>query len=252
MATEDEGAALKAEVMRARGYWHRFHEGLLAHAPDHLRAYLDFQDAPARTGVLEPKVREFMYIAADGAVSHLYLGGLARHVEMALDAGATPAEIVEVIQLTMLTAQAPHDLGLPILAEEMARRGLPAPPPAEGEAALRAAHEAATGRWPRGAEMALRLSPGFARAFLAYERIPYEAGPLPRKVKEFVRIAVAGAPTALDRDTLREAIAAALDAGATPEEVAEVLQLSSAIAIHTCTGAVPALMDVLERRKDSE
>lgn len=100
--------------------------------------------------------------------------------------------------------------------------------------------------------MAQRLSPGFAKAYLAYERIPYETGPLPRKVKEFVRIAVAGAPTILDRETLKEAIAAALDAGASPEEISDVLQLSSAIAIHTCTGAVPALLDMIETRKDTE
>ncbi|MEO1987237.1 MAG: carboxymuconolactone decarboxylase family protein [Martelella sp.] len=240
--------ALKAEVIKARGYWHPFHQGLLEHAPEYLRAYLDFQDAPARTGLLEPKVREFMYIAADGAVSHLYASGLSRHVEMALEAGATAAEIIEVIQLTMLTAQAPHDMGLPMLAEEMARRGQPAPPARQSD--IRAEHEAVTGRWPRGADLALALTPGFAQAYLAYERIPYESGPLPRKVKEFVRIAVAGAPTTLDRETLREAIGAALDAGASPEEVAEVLQLSSAIAIHTCTGAIPALMNVLDRKKE--
>lgn len=252
MEEERAKKALKAQVMRARGYWHRFHEGLLEHAPEYLRAYLDFQDAPARTGLLEPKVREFMYIAADGAVSHLYTSGLARHVEMALEAGATPAEIIEVIQLTMLTAQAPHDMGLPMLAEEMAQRGLPDPPPAADHAEARTSHQAVTGRWPRGADLALGLSPGFAQAYLAYERIPYESGPLPRKIKEFVRIAVAGAPTTLDRGTLREAIAAALDAGASPEEVAEVLQLSSAIAIHTCTGAIPALMEVLEKQKEEE
>lgn len=248
MSGQIDRAQLKAEVIAARGYWHPFHDGLLEHAPEYLRAYLEFQDAPARSGLLEPKVREFMYIAADGAVSHLYTTGLARHVEMALDAGATPAEIIEVIQLTMLTAQAPHDLGLPILAEELARRGGSLPPAPPGIEEIRAAHQGATGRWPRGAEIALALSPGFAAAYLAYERIPYETGPLPRKVKEFVRIAVAGAPTILDRDTLREAIAAALDAGASAAEIAEVLQLSSAISIHTCTGAVPALAQVLAKR----
>ena len=75
---------LKAEVIARRGYWHPFHEGLLELCPEFLAAYLAFQDGPARSGHLEPKVREFIYIAIDGAVSHLYERGLRRHIEDAL------------------------------------------------------------------------------------------------------------------------------------------------------------------------
>lgn len=239
---------LRREVEERRGYWHPFHEGLLALSPQYLSAYLAFQDAPARTGALEPKVREFCYIAADGAVSHLYGPGLARHIGLALDAGATPAEVMEVIELTLLTAQAPHDLALPILAEEMARRSIPLPQKTAEAEAAETRHRALTGRFPRGAAVALALAPDFAEALLAYEAIPYESGPLPRKTKEIVRIAVAASPTILDKETLREAIAGALDAGASPQEIAEAVQLSSAIAIHTATFAVPALIEAMAAR----
>src|SRR5690606_31586517 len=80
---------LKDDVLRLRGYWHKFHDGLMDMAPDYLAAYLAFQNAPAVSANIEPKVCEFIYIAADGAVSHLYASGAARHIEMALDKGAT-------------------------------------------------------------------------------------------------------------------------------------------------------------------
>ena len=48
---------------------------------------------------------------------------------------------------------------------------------------------------------------------------------------------------ALNEPGIRRHIRLALAHGATPEEISEVLQLASAIAIHTCTLAVPGLMD---------
>ena len=83
-------------------------------------AYLDFQDGPAREGHLEPKVREFIYIAIDGAVSHLYERGLRRHIEDALRLGATKEEVLQVIMLaTAAEGQIPNAVGHAILMEEL-------------------------------------------------------------------------------------------------------------------------------------
>ncbi len=242
-----EQQQLKDEIIKARGYWHPFHEGLLKLAPEYLRAYLNFQDAPARSGHLEPKIREFIYIAADGAVSHLYTSGLSRHIQMALEKGATAEEVLEVIMLAMLTSHAPHDLGLPILMEELA--AVAAVPPGlaadltEDQEAIKRSHLKKTGRWPAAADVLLKLNPDFAEAFLAYEAIPYDSGPLSHKIKELVRIAVYAAPTSLDAANLRLSIRSALALGASAEEVSEVLQLTSAISIHSCTAAIPTLME---------
>lgn len=251
MAAMIDRARLKTEIMEARGYWHPFHEGLLELAPDYLEAYLAFQDAPARSGRLEPKVREFIYIAADGAVSHLYTSGLKRHIEMALDKGATPLEVLEVIELTMFTAQAPHEMGLRILAEEMQQAGLQqdtmARPLTPDEERRKRAHIEATGSWPACGDTLFRIAPDFVDAFLAYSAIPLRNGPLPAKVKDFILIAVCAAPTTLDAEGTRRHIRSALGHGATAEEIAEVLQLTSAISIHTCTAAIPALMEAIEQ-----
>ena len=65
-------------------------------------------------------MREFIYIAIDGAVSHLYERGLRRHIEDALRLGATKEEVLQVIMLaTAAEGQLPNAKGHAILLEEM-------------------------------------------------------------------------------------------------------------------------------------
>jgi len=243
-----EREKLKAEVERLRGYWHPFHQGLLDISPDYLEAYLRFQNAPAEAGNLEPKVCEFIYIAVDGAVSHLYASGAARHIGMALDKGATEAEVLEVIQLTTLSAHLTLEAGMPALLEQMQAQGMPPDVTlSAAQSARKEAFVALTGYWPEGGDGLFRYGPRFVDAYLCYAEIPYRDGPLPRKVKEFVRIAVCATPAGPQPATLRRHIGLALRHGATPEEIADVLQLSSAIAIHTCTTTIPSLVGMRGR-----
>lgn len=240
---------LRSEVERLRGYWHPFHQGLLDLSPDYLEAYLRFQNAPAEAGNLEPKVCEFIYIAVDGAVSHLYASGAARHIEMALDKGATEKEVLEVIQLTTLSAHLTLEAGVPALLDEMRAAGMqPQIALTPEQQSRKDAFVGLAGYWPDGADGMFRYAPQFIDAYLRYAEIPYRAGPLPRKVKEFVRIAVCATPAGPQPESLRRHIALALKHGATPEEIADVLQLSSAIAIHTCTTTIPALVEAAARK----
>ncbi|ODT81828.1 MAG: hypothetical protein ABS76_10265 [Pelagibacterium sp. SCN 64-44] len=235
---------LKNEVQRLRGYWHPFHEGLLDLSPDYLQAYLRFQNAPAEAGNLEPKICEFIYIAVDGAVSHLYASGAARHIQMALDKGASKAEVLEVIQLTTLSSHMTLEAGMPDLLAAMRAAGQePDTALTPEEAARKQSFIELTGYWPEGADGLFRYAPHFVDAYLRYAEIPYAEGPLPRKVKEFVRIAVCASPAGPEPQGLRRHIDLALRHGATPAEIADVLQLSSAIAIHTCTTTIPPLME---------
>lgn len=241
---------LKDDVIRLRGYWHKFHDGLMDMAPDYLAAYLSFQNAPAVSANIEPKVREFIYIAADGAVSHLYGTGAARHIEMALDKGATEAEVLEVIQLTTLSSHMTMEAGMSALTAQMEAAGLNEDIVLDAaQQARKHAFEALTGYWPEGGDALFVYAPDFIDAFLQYAEIPYRDGPLPRKVKEFVRIAVCASPVGPEPKGLNRHIALALKHGASPQEIADILQLTSAIAIHTCTTTVPPLMDAAAARR---
>jgi alkylhydroperoxidase/carboxymuconolactone decarboxylase family protein YurZ len=238
-------ARLKAEVVAARRYWAPFHEGLLARDPAFLDAYLGFLHGPWRSGALAPKVREFCYIAADLSCAHLYATGAKRHMEFALEAGATPAEVLEVIELTAALGTWTARRGLAILGEELARAGA-APPAADAArlAALRARHAALLGEWPAEMDDIFALAPDYVAACLDFMTSPRRTGPLDRRTVEFIGLAVCASPATLFEPGMRWHIRRALAEGATREELAEVLQLAGAISIHSASVGVPALMEL--------
>lgn len=109
---------LKADFTEKRGYWHDFWNEILELAPEFFDAYTEFSSVPWVTGTLEPKVKEFIYIAFDTAATHLYTSGLKLHLQNAVGYGATAQELIEVMEIA--AALGIHGLleAAPILAEE--------------------------------------------------------------------------------------------------------------------------------------
>jgi alkylhydroperoxidase/carboxymuconolactone decarboxylase family protein YurZ len=70
-----------------------------------------------------PKEVELLSIAFDASYTHMYAPGTRRHVKGALAAGATVEEIMEVLKLCVVQGVQACNLGVPILAEELARIG---------------------------------------------------------------------------------------------------------------------------------
>jgi alkylhydroperoxidase/carboxymuconolactone decarboxylase family protein YurZ len=110
---------LKAEFIEARGYWSTLWDDILALSPDFFEAYLRFSSVPWRHGRLEPKVKEFIYIAIDAATTHLYEPGTRIHVRNALCHGATREEIMEVFELVSVLGIHSVTHGVPVLVEEL-------------------------------------------------------------------------------------------------------------------------------------
>lgn len=237
-------AALKEEIIRERGYWARFHDVLLENAPEFLAAYVAFQAAPTRAKVLEQKLCEFIYIAVDISVNHMYERGAKRHMGFALQAGATKEELLQVLLLTtVVAAHHPIDAGFRILGEELGAAGRQ--PLSPEKKAVKEDYAEATGHWPEAGDLLLARSPAFADAYMAYGRAVWELGPLPRKDKELIALAVCTSPTTLHEQGIRRHVRGALEAGATPEEISTVLQLSAAVSVHTCTLGIPGWEDVI-------
>lgn len=109
---------VKAEFTRSRGYWHAFWDEMLELDPEIFATYTDFSSVPWRTGTLSPKVREFIYIAFDTAATHLYVKGLKLHIENAIGYGATPQEILEVMEIASVIGIHAVTTAAPILLEE--------------------------------------------------------------------------------------------------------------------------------------
>lgn len=114
---------LKAEFTAARGYWSPLWDHVLALSPDFFEAYLHFSSVPWRHGMLEPKVKEFIYIAIDAATTHLYAPGTRVHIRNALRHGATRQEIMEVLELVSVLGIHSITHGVPILLNELDAAG---------------------------------------------------------------------------------------------------------------------------------
>mgnify|MGYP003386878939 FL=1 len=91
---------LKAEFIKNRVYWGNFWSDVLELDSEFFSAYTKFSSVPAKNNALDPKVREFLYIAIDASTTHLYMPGLKIHIQNALALGATRDEIMEVLELT--------------------------------------------------------------------------------------------------------------------------------------------------------
>jgi len=74
------------------------------------------------SGVMEPKLVEFLSIAFDASYTHMYAPGTRRHIKAALKLGATVGEIMEVLKLCVIQGVQAWNLGIPILAEELVAR----------------------------------------------------------------------------------------------------------------------------------
>lgn len=116
---------LKDEFTNTRGYWHSFWDEILELDPEMFEAYTNFSSVPWRNGTLEPKVREFIYIAFDVAATHLYEPGLKLHLENAIGYGATVGEILEVFEIASVLGIHAATSSVPILVEEAEAAGIP-------------------------------------------------------------------------------------------------------------------------------
>ncbi len=115
-------ARLKEQFQAKRGYWSPFWEEALKLDPLLFEAYFNFSSIPWTHGVLEPKVREFIYVAIDASTTHMFDEGTRGHMANALKHGATVAEILEVLEHAATIGVQSIVEGLPILQQEVAAR----------------------------------------------------------------------------------------------------------------------------------
>ena len=72
-----------------------------------LQPYLDFSSIPWKTGLLEPKIKELIYIAIDIATTHFFLSGTRIHIRNAIRHGAIKEEIIAGAAIDVLATEPP-------------------------------------------------------------------------------------------------------------------------------------------------
>jgi alkylhydroperoxidase/carboxymuconolactone decarboxylase family protein YurZ len=236
---------IKAEFLRVRGTWSETWEGVLRLDPEFLLAYLNFSAVPWRDGVLDPKVKELIYIAVDANATHMFLPGVRQHIKAALQLGVTPEEIMEVLELSATLGIHAMNIGVPILVEVLTEKGLrtgPAPLTDDQER-LKAEFTKTRGYWHRFWDEMLELDPEMFEAYTEFSSVPWRTGTLEPKVKEFIYIAFDTAATHLYVKGLKLHIENAIGYGATPKEILEVMEIASVLGIHGVLAAAPILLE---------
>jgi alkylhydroperoxidase/carboxymuconolactone decarboxylase family protein YurZ len=202
---------------------------------------------PWRTGVLSPKFVELVSLAVNVACTNLNAEGTRRHIRGALDAGATRDEILFVFKCASVMAIHSCSLGAPILLEEAKAAGVT--PKLFSPVATPAVDKMkAIGQWNVAWEPFLAIDPGWTEAFMATGAGIYGSGVLPPKEIELLSIAFDASFTHMYAPGTRRHIQNALKAGASIEEIFEVLKICVSQGVHACNLGVPILEEELAAR----
>ena len=100
-----------------------------------------------------------------------------------------------------------------------------------------------TGPWDPALAQLRAWDPDWADSCFTMTTNPWNSGVLPRKFIELVGVALNAACTNLNPDGTRRHIRAALEAGASREEILFVLKAASLMAIHSCSLGAPILLE---------
>ena len=196
---------------------------------------------------LSPRLRELIILARHGASSSLNGEAIKRHVGRALAAGASPAEIADVLVTIVPMANHPLYEAVPILVEELQAAGSPeaeiGPMSAESRA-IKDAFIAQRGFWPELRDLLARLMPDYFAAFMRASNETWVTGTLSPKEHELIYIAVDSSITQVNKGGIRMHIREALRLGATRAEILAMLQLAALLGTEGYVLAMSAAVDM--------
>jgi alkylhydroperoxidase/carboxymuconolactone decarboxylase family protein YurZ len=249
VALTPQQEAIKSEFVAARGSWGAPWDTLLEIDPDFVAAYLKLYMVPWKKQQLTDKFRELCYLAVSAAATHLYAPGIQAHVKAALDFGATPQEIVEVLELTATLGIHAMNIGVPLLVEVLEERGrTEAAELTPYQEELKAEFTENRGYWHDFFNEMLELDPEMFAAYTEFSSVPWRTGTLTPAEKELIYIAFDIAATHLYVPGTKLHIRNALNHGATAGQVLEVMEVASVLGIHAVTTAIPVLAAEMQQR----
>jgi len=207
-------------------------------------------DEPVDQWGLPRKFIELVCVALNAACTNLNPDGTRRHIRAALDAGATQDGILMVLKMASLLSIHSCSLGAPILLEEAKAAGVS---PSKKQAASTPACDKmkAVGQWNTAWNPFFELDPVWTEELMATGFSIYGSGVFSAKEIELLSIAFDASYTHMYAAGTRRHIKGALNAGATMEEIMEVLKLCVVQGVQACNLGVPVLAEELKRRSVS-
>lgn len=116
----------------------------------------------------------------------------------------------------------------------------------ERVSAMKRQFEEQRGVWSPAWDTVAKLNPAYLEGYLKIQRASQHRQRLPPKIQEFCYIAVASSVTHIHLPAVEAHILAALNVGATTEEIFEVITLSYLLGIHTVSLGFPILQDLMD------
>jgi len=236
----------KSVSTKPTGPWDAAVEQLREWDPKWSETAVKMTTNPWSTGVLSRKLVELISLGLNAACTNLNPDGTRRHIRAALNAGATRDEILFVVKCASVMSIHSCSLGAPILLEEAKAAGAqPRPKPSSPTPAVD--QMKAIGQWNEAWNPFFELDPSWTDQFMATGAGIYGSGVMSAKEVELISIAFDASFTHMYAPGTRRHIKNSLKAGATVEEIMEVLKLCVAQGAQACNLAVPILAEELAK-----
>lgn len=230
------------------GPWDAALEQLRAWDPAWADACVKMTTDPWRRGILPRKLVELIGVMLNAQCTSLNPEGTRRHIRAALDAGASRQEILFVLKCATLGAIHSCSLGAPMLLEEAKAAGAALPARTDAESKPFCDGMKAIGQWNAAWDPFYALDPAWTDQFFATGVPVYASGVMSAKDVELLSVAFDASYTHLYAPGTRRHIKGALAAGASVEEVMEVLKLCVVQGVQSCNMGVPILAEELARQ----
>ena len=228
------------------GPWDTALEQLRAWDPGWANDCVKMATNPWTSGVLPRKFIELISVALNAACTNLNADGTRRHIRAALKEGATRDEILFVLKAAALMSIHSCSLGAPILLEEAQAAAVK--PPQQASVSTPACDAMrSVGQWNVAWDPFFNLDPVWTDEFFASVIPIYKSSVMSAKEVELLSIACDASFTHMYAPGTRRHIKAALKAGATIEEVMEVLKLCVVQGVQACNLGVPILAEEIDK-----
>ncbi|MGC2615307.1 MAG: carboxymuconolactone decarboxylase family protein, partial [Terracidiphilus sp.] len=175
--------------------------------------------------------------------------GTRHHIRAALEAGATRDEILFVLKCGSVLSIHSCSLAAPILLEESKAANVKLTPRTTTEPTPACDAMRKIGQWNTAWDPFFELDPVFTDEFMAMGAGVYKSGLMSTKELELLSIALDASVTHMYAPGTRRHIKSALQAGATMEEIMEVLKLCVVQGVQTFNLGLPILAEELQRQR---
>ena len=194
---------------------------------------------------LTARVKELVLLALHASSSALNRVAIERHVRRAQLAGATQADVIDVLVTIIPLANHPLYTGIPVLLDELRKAGRPEeaeiPPMSAAVRALRDDFVAKRGYWTPMRDTIGQLMPAYFTSFIGACMEPWQSGSLTPAERELMYIAIDCSISHTYEPGMRMHIQNALRYGASRDQILEVFQLAALLGTEGYLLAMTAL-----------